>query len=428
MKGKIRFHSSNEELNKGFAWAKDQALAYSHEGDLVGDWYEAALPGRMSFCIRDVAHHAVGAEMLGLRRHTKNMLRKFVQNIAASRKYCTFWEIDKDYRPCPVDYESDEDFWYNLPANFELLDVCYRMYYMTGDMDYINDEDFVRFYEWTIGQYAELWDKDKDGLLERKYKNSRLGIPSYCEDNQFENAEALIDMLAIEIRGYRSGAAIFQMRGDLKLMKMCEKRAENLENMLANDWWDKETETFFQVKEEGGTLVHSKEMGHGLSLLYYNVIEDPVRRKGYINLLHEYSMANRAAVNVESMSYYPELFFRQKENEKAYYWLQQLIDPDLRRREYPEVSYAVIGAIVCGLAGICVDAPAKQVTIEPADIDIYDWFQLENIPVLNGEVDISWKHGRITFTNRTQTLLCVNGKAVLPEEIAIFEANRRKGL
>ena len=53
--------TSNQEFqcpNAGFAWAKEQALAYSHEGDLVGEWYEAALPDRQAFCMRDVAHHA----------------------------------------------------------------------------------------------------------------------------------------------------------------------------------------------------------------------------------------------------------------------------------------------------------------------------------------------------------------------------------
>ncbi len=421
MKGKITFYSSNEELNKGFEWAKKQALLYSHEGDLVGDWYEAALPGRMSFCIRDVAHHATGAEMLGLRSHTKNMLRRFVQNIAVSRQYCTFWEIDKDYRPCPVDYASDEDFWYNLPANFELLDVCYRMYCLTGDTDYIKNEDFVRFYDWTIYKYAEFWDKDGDFLLERKYKNSRLGIPSYCEDDRFENAEALVDMLAIEIRGYRSAAAIYCLRGELGSVQICEERAEALEKMLENEWWDEEEGTFYLIKEDGGSLAHSPEMGHGLSLLYYNVIEDAKKRKAHTELLHRYSLENRKAVNVESMSHYPELFFRQHQNEKAYYWLKELINPSLARREYPEVSYAVIGAYVCGVAGVYVDAPAKQVMITPAKNEELTWFEIKNCPMLDAEVDISFKEDHIIFTNRTKTLLCVNGKQILPNETITVE-------
>lgn len=308
MKGAITFISSDEQLNQGFQWAKEQALSYSHEGDLVGDWYEAALPERNSFCIRDVAHHAVGAQMLGLEGHTKNMLLRFVQNIAKSRQYCTFWEIDKDYRPCPVDYASDDDFWYNIPANFELLDVCYRMYLMTGDTDYVQDEDFVRFYDWTIHQYAAWWDKDGDLLLERKYPGSRLGIPSYCEDKSFENAEALIDLLAIEIRGYRSAEALYRARQDEASARLCEEWAGALFKMLDEEWWDEEAEAFYQVKEDGGRLSHSDEMGHGLALLYYDVIRDDRKRKLYVKALHDYSVHNRAKVNVESMSHYPELF------------------------------------------------------------------------------------------------------------------------
>ncbi|MGN1142782.1 MAG: hypothetical protein ACI4TF_16415 [Oliverpabstia sp.] len=417
MKGKIVFTSSNEQLNKGFEWAKNQALQYSHEGDLVGDWYEAALPGRMSFCIRDVAHHAMGAEMLGLRGHTKNMLRKFVQNISKSKQYCTFWEMNKDYQPCPVDYASDEDFWYNLPANFELMDVCYKMYCQTGDMDYIVDEDFVRFYDWTIHKYAEWWDKDGDFLLERKYMNSRLGIPSYCEDDRFDNAEALIDMLVIEIQGYRSAAAIYKIREDFISAQICEYRAEILQRMLENEWWDEETGTFYQVKEKGGKLSHSPEMGHGLSLLYYNVIEDEKKRKSFTNALHDYSVQNRKAVNVESMSHYPILFFKQQENGKAYYWLKEMIRPDLPRREYPEVSYAAVESFICGVAGIHVNAPAKQVTILPAAIEEIEWFSVENCPMFDGEADILFKNNKVNFKNRTNMLIWVNGRQVMPNEM-----------
>lgn len=415
MKGRITFISSDDGLNKGFAWAKEMALSYSHEGDLVGDWYEAALPARMSFCIRDVAHHAAGAEMLGLRAHTKNMLRRFVQNIAKSRQYCTFWEIDKDYRPCPVDYASDEDFWYNLPANFELLDVCYRMYRLTGDMDYVTDEDFVRFYDWTIHQYALWWDKDQDLLLERKYPHSRLGIPSYCEDDLFENAEALIDMLAIEIRGYRSAAELYRLRKEEAAAGLCAGRADVLQKMLENQWWDEEAGEFYQVKEQGGKLVHSPEMGHGLSLLYYRVLENSTQKRKHMEKLHEYSMGQRERINVESMSHYPEIFFGHGETEKAYYWLRELIDPKLNRREYPEVSFAVVGSYLYGAAGIRIDAPKREVTIGPALDGTVKWFSVQNCPLLDGEADISYKDQSITFKNRTSQELFVNGIKVLPD-------------
>jgi hypothetical protein len=43
---------------EGFNWAKQQARAFGFVGDPVGPWYEAALPGRSAFCMRDVAHKA----------------------------------------------------------------------------------------------------------------------------------------------------------------------------------------------------------------------------------------------------------------------------------------------------------------------------------------------------------------------------------
>src|SRR5215471_13472225 len=66
--GQLDFDTSDANLNTAFAWARRQALAYAFRGDPVGDWYEAALPGRQAFCMRDVSHQAMGAHALGLAR------------------------------------------------------------------------------------------------------------------------------------------------------------------------------------------------------------------------------------------------------------------------------------------------------------------------------------------------------------------------
>ncbi len=52
--------SSDAQLVEAFSWASRQASAYAFEGDAVGAWFEAALPGREAFCMRDVAHQAMG--------------------------------------------------------------------------------------------------------------------------------------------------------------------------------------------------------------------------------------------------------------------------------------------------------------------------------------------------------------------------------
>lgn len=408
-KGRIEFKTSDEKWNAGFAWAKNQALAYSHEGDLVGSWYEAALPGREAFCMRDVSHQAKGAEALGLGEHTKNMLLRFAQGIAESRQFCSFWEIDRSYRPCPDDYTSDGDFWYNLPANFDVMDACFRMYSMTGDPDYLFQSDFVRFYELTVGEYAQWWDKDGDGLLERRYPGFRLGIPSYCEDSRFERAQALIDLLAIEIRGYRSAAELFAGRRDQERSAHCRRMAEKLSRLLQEQWWDGKEQRYYQVKDEDGTLRHGSGAGHELSLCYYQVLEEGERLCRHLERLQADAVKG---INVEGLSHYPAVFYRNGQPKRGAQWLRELISPGLFRREYPEVSYAVVEAFVYEMAGVCPDGPNKAVRILPRLPKEIAWFHIKNLPFLDGELDISQESDRLLVTNRTGGRIAVNGAEV----------------
>ena len=73
--------SPDTKLVEAFSWAKQQASVYAFEGDAVGPWFEAALPGREAFCMRDASHQAMGAHALGLQPHVRNMLRRFASEI-----------------------------------------------------------------------------------------------------------------------------------------------------------------------------------------------------------------------------------------------------------------------------------------------------------------------------------------------------------
>ena len=162
---KLVLTSSDARLVEGFNWAKKQAMAYVFDGDPVGPWYEAALPGREAFCMRDTAHQAAGAHVLGLARYNLNMLRRFAENVSESKDWCSYWEIDRYNRSAPVDYKNDAEFWYNLPANFDILNACYRMYVWTGDMTYINDPVFLNFYDRTVYEYVDRWDLSLDRIM-----------------------------------------------------------------------------------------------------------------------------------------------------------------------------------------------------------------------------------------------------------------------
>lgn len=257
LQSKLEVNSSDAKLVGVFYWARSQAMAYAFDqGDPVGPWYEAVEPGREGFCIRDTCHQALGAQALGLARFNLNMLRRFVENISDSKDWCSYWEIDRFNQPAPVDYKNDAEFWYNLPANFDLLDCCYRMYVWSGDRAYIDDPVFLNFYDRTINDYVERWGLDIDHIMTRprlmnvrgifdlakKFPKNR-GIPGY---NESDHTYVLgCDVVATQRAAYRAYAHIQQARQNAELADKFLKRAEALQALLANTWWNQADHCFY---------------------------------------------------------------------------------------------------------------------------------------------------------------------------------------
>ncbi len=393
-KGGVCFYSDNKRLAEGFSWAKAQALEYVFEEDLVGDWYEAALPNRAAFCMRDVSHQSTGGQVLGLARHNKNMLLKFVQGIAESRDFCSFWEIDKLYRPAPVDYTSDTDFWYNLPANFDVLDACWRMYLWTGDEQYIISSDFTRFYDLTVTKYVEKWDINGDGILERTEAGSRRGIPSYDEGIGHEKARVMIDLITIQSCAYDSYVAICQRRGLNKTAEKYTREAKRLRELVRDKWWDKSKNCFYAAMLQNGDMVHTHERSIAAMPIYYGGVIDSYQLKTELDNIHAIEK-----VNVEGMSYFPGVFYRNGQKERAYTWLCKMLDPQLKRREYPEVSFCAIGYYAEGLMGVQPYSYLNTVQTTPGLTQDTRWARMERLPIFEGTVTVEHRGGETYLEN-----------------------------
>ena len=91
---------------------------------------------------------------------------KFVENISESKDYCSYWEIDRNNLPASADYVSDQDFWYNLNANFDVMNACYRLYLWTGDEVYINDPRFEEFFRLSANEYIDRWQLQADKIMD----------------------------------------------------------------------------------------------------------------------------------------------------------------------------------------------------------------------------------------------------------------------
>ena len=377
---KITFSSDDQALVEGFAWAKKQAMAYVFRGDdPVGPWYEAALPGRAAFCMRDVSHQLVGAQLLGLADINKNLLSKFAAAIAESRDWCGYWEINKWNQPAPVDYTSDADFWYNLPANFDFIDACYRAWLWTGDSAYLSEPVFVNFYARSLNEYVHHWDPDGDGLMEGTSGNpSRRGLSSYNEE-QFGRVG--IDLLAGQYIGNLRYATMLQLRGKSAEAKTYLRRARRIRSKINSDWWVASERFYHHYIKYDGSWLNDKQMMS--FLLRWDVV--PADR-GPSVIDHLISVLPRTGV--EMFSYLPLETYRYGNAEDAHRLLATLVSPDLKRREYPEVSYAALEAFAMGLMGIQPDPATATITTLSRLTYQTHWAELDHAPVWSGEIKL----------------------------------------
>ena len=424
----LDFASSDARLVDSFRWAKQQALSYVFDNDPVGPWYEAALPGRHAFCMRDTAHQADGAQALGLARYNHNMLQRFAANIAASRDWCSYWEIDRLNRPAPVDYKSDAEFWYNLPANFDILDTCYRMFLWTGDRSYIEDPVFLNFYDRTITDYTIRWDLTPDRIMKRKSDIQTppffRGDPTY-EESSRDNLVG-IDLLATQYAAYRAYAAIEAMRGSKQAAQLSLQTAWQMKSLINTEWWNASQGYFYTFLNKQ----HQFTGRAGSDLLYRDAAEDGAKTASALHTLLA-TMNTEPVSAVEAKSHYAEILYRYGDPEAAYTQIRDLTRAGRERREYPEVSYSVIGALVTGLMGIRVEPTLPLTDIvagKPFETAVETlpqltsktgWAELSNLPVQGNVISVRHEGNRSTsLTNHGKSAL--NWKAAFSGSFEIL--------
>ena len=408
--GELQFDASNVELVEAFNWAKKKALSYAHDNsDPVGYWYEAALPNREAFCMRDFSHQAIGAEILGLSKHNYNMLLKFAQNISKEKDYCTYWEINRYDKPAPVDYENDKDFWYNLPSNFDVTFSAFRLYKWTGNVEYLENQDLKNFYAISVNEYVDHWDlgseeilqRNRSMLLEGDIESSRFGnkrgIPTYNEGGRGETLIG-IDMTASIIAAYKAYSEMLMLRGEEMESNKYKEKAKREQDFLDEFWWDDDKNEYRSILYEDETFDYfmvGTNQAFLHYLLYFEAISDHQKIKSIVN---KYEL-NFGQLIVELKSYLPIIFYENGHHEQANNMIVDLCSIENQRRDYPENSYAVIADLTRGLMGVDVNAISNTFSTLPR-LEEEDWAEMRNIPLLSNKVTVKhYGKSKTTVTN-----------------------------
>ena len=364
------------------------------DDDPVGPWYEGGEPGRESFCMRDISHQAMGGHALGLARHNANMLHRFAENISESRDWCSYWGMTRTNRPRGVDYKNDAQFWYCLPANFDVLAACYRMYLWSGDLTYINDPVFLNFYDRTVADYVERWGLSLDQIMKRprllnirgifdpkdKFQRAR-GIPGY--DEQTPGYVVGADVLATQYAAYLAYAYVQEMHGNAEAAQKYRKKAADLRALINTAWWNEKEQCFYARVDQD----HKMAGRGGSVLLYYGVADDGPKLKA-------------ALKDVGGGRTSAEILYRYGDPDAAYARMMETAFSPGSRREYPEVSYSWIGALVNGTMGVNIEAPApldawrqgywvdKVVRTLSGLGSKIQWAELRNLPVRANDITV----------------------------------------
>lgn len=402
------FTSSDKNLESVYVWAKKMALSYAHDGqDSVGYWYEAALPQREAFCMRDVSHQSVGAQLLGLAKHNKNMFRRFAENISESKDWCTYWEINRYNKPAPADYANDEEFWYNLNANFDVIQACWKMFEWTGDKDYLTDSCFTGFYDKSLNEYVERWRLEPENVMDRpRYMNQPenfdpnnnfhtcRGLASYVEN--FRGLTMGVDLLASMYGGFQAHASMADFLGNKEEAKGNRQKALQYRNVMEKQWWSEDSAYYQTFWTEDRKFYR----GEGVPfILWFGATENQERIRATVA-----DMLKREW-NVENLSAFPMILYRLGYYQQAYDFLVSL--PKMNRSEYPEVSYGVVEGIISGGMGIEASASRNAITTCSRLSEDTKEAKVENVPVFGGYVTV--KH-----TGRSESeILNHTGKDVM---------------
>lgn len=414
--------SDDARLVDAFAWAARQASAFAFQGDAVGPWFEAALPGREAFCMRDVSHQVLGAHALGMRMHVRNMLHRFAEQISAERDWASVWEIDRHGRPAHADYRNDHDFWYNLPANFDVLDAAWRMYQWSGDPAYINDDVFRSFYDHSVTDYVERWALGTASIMKRtrimnrartvdpdaRFADAR-GIPGYNEET--DGFVVGLDLLAAQYAGFAAYARIQEARGDSPSARTWLRRAADVRTFVNDAWWDGKSQSFYDYLSTGYTLVHRSRDTWNSAALYWPVASDGAHARATLDGLVRQIRASPSAP-IEEQSHHPEVLYRYGAADLAYDQIMDLARADRARREYPEVSFSVVGTVVSGMMGVSVDpvVPGHEAELLDYSVNAHvmtlsqltsktAWAELRHLPVRAN--DITVRHEGVSATEFT---------------------------
>lgn len=413
----MKLESSNEFLQTSFEWAVNKTKDFVVTGTKNGDinrgegsaWYGpdrekiltpdkpwaqpkdykpafwAGYFDRTAYYIRDFVHQASGAYFVGLKDELFNMYYTFVSNASEKTGWFAPWAFNFDNSIYYMDTPNYKEFVREITAQFELCEKAYQLYLYSGDERYVTDDVIFNFIEKTMTVFIDALDgavlPEKNGIPEGF--GDIFKISSTYNERGFNTAESG-DSIAAMYQAIIAYSKILEIRGNILESEKQLNRAEKLKSYFNNEWSVIENSDMYAyaIDDKGQKhyewLKNGTEIHGGASLLFIpmkGLTFKGERNDKLLDYIHEKeSDPGTREDNIESLTYLPDVFFRNSQSERGWFWMKHIIDrKDIPHEhksqgtngDYPEISFTFISQTIEGLMGIKINAPDGKISIRP---------------------------------------------------------------
>lgn len=379
---------------------------------LYRDSYRAGYGHRSGYYLRDLAHQAVGAQILGLGMRTAAMIESFLRSADERRGGWPYWAVNFDHEtPLAIDYRGPDDFVRELPAVFELAETVQVLHRWGADPRWAAEADAVRR---IVTAFVDRHDQaPRNGVAEASGAGIFEGTASYNELPGIVLREAG-DGFAAQYAATRHVAALAGGAGapDPEL----EQQARLLRHHYRDVWSRHPSgDVVCGWTAEGEPVRAWSRESTWFPLLKGLLVDE---RAGYeLDRVDRLCQAPETAPrNVEALTYLPDLYFRHARPEQAWDWMRRIhalrgqpheVSAQGTNGSYPEVPFTLLAQIVLGLVGLEPDAPRRTLTLRPGLPSAIGEIELADVPFGDGAVTVAVTPAECRVINRTSTYLRV---------------------
>lgn len=417
---KVVMTSSNKELESTFNWAANKMDQYVmtdktgpvnvSENNQVGTGDKKYIPSywagyydRTAFYTRDFVHQATGAQIAGLSNENYSMFEAFAKECTEERKWYTVWALNFDGSVYALDYNNENSFVREVPAQFELVEKAYKQYLWSGDKRYIENEDLWNFYTNVMTKYVDSHDENKNGVAQEVGTGIFNGSCTYNERGR--RVIEAGDAIGSQYQATLAYAGMLKARGQEEESQKWYKKAADLKKYFNEEWSvaDNAESSYVSAWGPNGERYSdfSKETSWFIPL---KMISDPGQRNNdYINFILEnlgngIGTAPTAPANIEAYTYIPDMLFLYNRNDDAWKWMKYIASikdqPHERptqgtNGDYPEISFTYVSHAIEGMMGVEPNAGENRVATSPRLPSEVDDMAVQYMQIGDYELDLA---------------------------------------